>query len=332
MTANNIFKIALIFTGTILGAGFATGKELVTFFGVLGKNGAYSFFISCFLLSLCAIAILKAIYTTNTKTYSDFMESIFGRFGTYIQYFNICFLFILFSAMLAGGATTISQVFCINEMVSLLIFCVITFFSLIFGENAIIKVNTILCPFLIICGMLIGIYLYFYGDAPVFNQKTSAIVSSVVYTSYNAITTISVLFAVKNMVINKKVVFLGGVLSGIFVFCIGIFMLLPLIQNIDYVKDLPLPLFSLIQDNAFIQNLYTITVLCAIFTTAVSNGVAIQNSFKNDTVFFKAVIVLLGAVFSIMGFNNIVSVVYPVFGYLGMFEMLVIVILFFAKV
>lgn len=332
MTTKNIFKIALIFTGTILGAGFATGKELVTFFGVLGKNGTYSFFISCFLLSLCGVAILKVIYTTDATTYSQFMENIFGRFGLYIQYFNICFLFILFSAMLSGGATTISQVFNINEAISLLIFCVITFFSLIFGENAIVKINTILCPFLIICGMLIGIYLYFYTNVSVFSQNTSALVSSVVYTSYNAITTISVLFAVKNMVINKKVIFLGGILSGVFVFCIGIFMLLPLIQNIDYVKDLSLPLFSLIDDKSFIKNLYTITVLCAIFTTAVSNGVAIQNSFKKDTIFAKVVMVLLGAIFSMMGFNNIVSVVYPIFGYLGMFEMLVIVILFFAKV
>ena len=81
MNKKNILKIAFIYTGTLLGAGFATGKELVSFFAIFDKFGIIGFFISCFLLSFCAISILNCVYSTNAITYKDFMSSLFGKYG-----------------------------------------------------------------------------------------------------------------------------------------------------------------------------------------------------------------------------------------------------------
>ncbi len=300
MTKKYILKIALIYTGTILGAGFATGKELVNFFGIFGKLGIIGFFIACILLSICAMSILNSIYESNAKTYANFMYNIFGKLGIYIQYFNMLLLFVLFSAMLAGGGASISTIFCINEYTGLAIFCLITFIALIFGKNAVININTILCPVLIVGGMLIGLYIYFFDSVNVFSSTTKSIISPFIYTSYNAITTISVLFSV--------------------------------IKNISYIKDLPLPILALIDNKKIIKYLYSFTVLSAIFTTAVSNGVALEDNLKNilkiKGSYLKIIIILLGILFSTMGFSSIVSIIYPLFGYLGMFEILVIIIMF----
>lgn len=335
MFYKNIFKIALIYTGTILGAGFATGKELVTFFASFNKGGIIGFFISCFLLSLICMATLHIMYKVKANTYSEFMYIIFGRFSKYIEYFNIFLLFVLFSAMLAGGGATISNTFNININVSILIFCLVTFVSLIFGKNAIISINTILVPMLIIGGGLIGIYLYFYNVAPVFNNSGKALISPFLYTSYNAITTISVLFAIRHLITNKKTIFYSSLLAGIFIFIIGLCMLLPLIENYINIYSEPLPILSLIGNKHFIKEIYTFTVLAAIFTTAVSNGVALENWFKErlkiNTLLLNFIILLCGVLFSLMGFSNIVNIVYPLFGFLGMFEIVVILIIFLTK-
>ena len=328
MTKKHILKIAFVYTGTILGAGFATGKELVSFFAIFNKLGILGFFIACFLMSICAIAILNTIYYANDKNYEDFMYNIFGSMGKYIHIFNMLLLFVLFSAMLAGGGATISSIFSINEHIGIFIFCILTFLGLIFGKNAIIVINSILCPVLIAGGMLIGIYLYYFDTTNVFNQTTKAIISPFVYTSYNTITTISVLFTIKNIITSKKVATLGGILGGIFIFLIGIFILLPLVKNIDYIINSPLPILSLINDKT-IKNIYSFTVLSAIFTTAVSNGVALESSTKNklkikDT-YVKIFFLILGVAFSTLGFSSIVSKIYPLFGYLGIFEILVII-------
>lgn len=336
MTKKYILKIACIYTGTILGAGFATGKELVSFFAIFGKMGILGFFIACFLLSLCLISILGIIYNTKVRTYEQFMSHIFGKLGKYIEVFNIILLFILFSAMLSGGGATISNIFYINETMGIIIFCIAVFLALIYGERAIININTILCPVLIIGGMLIGIYLYFFDTVNVFNSNTKALTSPFIYTSYNAITTISVLFSVKSIITNKKVVIFGGILGGLFIFCIGIFMLLPLVENYDIIKNEALPILSLIKNKKIIKIVYTFTVISAIFTTAISNGFALEDTFKNkiniNKIYLKIIIIILGIMFSFLGFSNIVNIVYPIFGYLGMFEILVIVITFLSIV
>ena len=330
MSYKYILKIAFIYTGTILGAGFATGKELVTFFASFSNKGLISFFISSFLLSLTCVAILDSLYKIKVNTYSEFISILFGKFGKYIEYFNLSLLFILFSAMLSGGGATIANTFNINENLSILIFCIITFVALIYGKEAIVNINTFLCPILILGGVLIGIYLYFFKTETVFNNTTKAIISPFVYTSYNAITTISVLFTIKDMVISRKVVYLSSILAGLFIFIIGIFMLLPLIKNYNNIYNSSLPILTLISSENIIKNIYSFTVLAAIFTTAVSNGVALENSFKEkfniNKKLLNIVILIVGVGFSLMGFSNIVSIVYPIFGLIGMFEILVILI------
>ena len=329
----NILKIAFIYTGTILGAGFATGKELVTFFAILNKKGIFSFLLACLLLALCCISILGVIYKTKAKTYQDFMHSIFGRFGKYIQIFNLLLLFVLFSAMLAGGGATICSMFNINHILSIFIFCVLTFLALIYGKKAIVSVNTILCPILIIGGILIGVYLQF-STISVFNNNVKAVILPFIYTSYNAITTISVLFSIKHLISSKKIIVFSSLLGGMFIFFIGLSMLIPLINNIDYIKDESLPILILINKD-IVKNIYSTTVLCAIFTTAVSNGVALQDSIKTyikiKPIYIKISIILLGVMFSSMGFSKIVSVLYPIFGYIGMFELIVIILMFLSN-
>ncbi|WP_317366417.1 hypothetical protein [uncultured Tyzzerella sp.] len=329
-----ILKIALVYTGTILGAGFATGKELVSFFAQFGNMGILGFLISCLLLALTCMSILNMIYKTKVNTYSQFIHNIFGRYGVYIEWFNIALLFILFSAMLAGGGATLCNMFNINEMASIIIFCIITFIALIFGKDAIININTILCPILILGGILIGIYVYF-NATPVFNNNIKPIISPFIYTSYNGITTISVLFAIRDIVKNKKIVIYSSILGGVFIFSIGIFMLLPLTKNYDYIYNSPLPLLKLIENKSIIKNIYAFTVLSAIFTTAVSNGVALETTFKEkyniNGLSLKIILIVVGISFSLMGFSNIVNIVYPIFGAIGMFEILVIMLSFFSS-
>lgn len=42
----NIFKICFVIIGTIIGAGFASGKEIYTFFSIYGINGLWGILLS----------------------------------------------------------------------------------------------------------------------------------------------------------------------------------------------------------------------------------------------------------------------------------------------
>lgn len=326
MTKKYSLKIAFIYTATILGAGFATGKELVSFFAFY-KLGILGFFLACFFIGLIGFSILNCIYNSKQTTYDGFMQEMFLGLGKYLAIFNLSFVFVIFCSMIAGGGEALSSLLNIDKKLCVFIFCLITFLILTFDENFVLNINAMLCPFLILGCAIIGIYLTFFSQ-PVFNNHIKAISSPFIYASYNTITTISVLFTLKNMLINKRVVLYSGVLSGFFIFIIGVFMLIPLMQNFNIIKNVPLPIISLMQNNIIFSIIYNIIILIAIFTTAISNGFALCKNIniKINKTLFKLILVILGFMFSFCGFSKIVDFVYPFFGLIGIFEIAVILL------
>ena len=57
----NWIKIASIYVGTVIGAGFASGREIIEFFGVYGLKGIVGIIISGFLFSVLGSLLLIKI-------------------------------------------------------------------------------------------------------------------------------------------------------------------------------------------------------------------------------------------------------------------------------
>lgn len=330
---NNIFRIAFTYIASILGAGFATGREMLSFFSIYGNVSIISFVFSCFLLSFFAVCILYKIIDTEADNYSHFLNKIYGNtLGKLIQIFNIFFLFIIFSAMIAGGENILSSFLYFDNILCSLIFCTILFFSLIFGSDMILKLNTILCPIILIGGIYIGVYINFFQTFEVFSNSIKPFVSSTVYATYNTITTIAILFSLRDKIKNKYIAICSGVMSGVFIFLIGLFLLLAINSNIDIIRNENLPILKLISNTAYIKIVYIIILMIAIYTTAIGNGFALvdnfQHLFKNNPKVEKRIFVffmiLFGYMFSKIGFSSIIDNIYPIFGYIGFFQVLVI--------
>lgn len=336
MIKKNSFKLTFIYIGTILGAGFASGKELFAFFARFKEMGLIGFLLSCFLLSLSFVSILSLIKNSIAKDYKSFLQDIFGiKIAKFIEILNIVFLFTLFSAMLAGGGASLGDIFSIDFKICAILFSIFIFISLFFGEKAVIYINSILCPALIFLGAFIGIYIYFFISKDVIKIDYRPFSSAIIYTSYNIITTISVLFAVKKLILNNKVIFYSGILSGIFIFFIGIFLILSLIQNYEIIKLKDLPILYILKEERLIKFIYSLVILMAIYTTAIANGFALENifleKFNTKKINIRFLIVLLGLFASFIGFSNMVEKIYPIFGYLGLFQLIVIFIMFYLK-
>ena len=72
----NISKIVVVIIGTIIGAGFASGKEIYIFFGQYGKYGIIGAIVSSILTAIIvysAILIAKKLKTCNNN---EFLEQI----------------------------------------------------------------------------------------------------------------------------------------------------------------------------------------------------------------------------------------------------------------
>ena len=75
----NILKVVFVIIGTLIGAGFASGQEIYTFFFSHGIEGIYGIFISCILMGVISYKALTKINKYNISTYKDFLDSIINQ-------------------------------------------------------------------------------------------------------------------------------------------------------------------------------------------------------------------------------------------------------------
>ena len=104
----NILKVTFVIVGTIIGAGFASGQEIMIFFNNYGLFGFLGLILSIVLICFIIYKTLKINLTHNIKTYQKFIEIIIPSklrenkilVFTIINIINI-FLFISFNVMVA---------------------------------------------------------------------------------------------------------------------------------------------------------------------------------------------------------------------------------------
>ena len=72
----NICKITFVIVGTIIGAGFASGQEIYTFFNKYGFEGLIGICISIFLMSYIIYKTFKIVIENDVNNYEDFIQKI----------------------------------------------------------------------------------------------------------------------------------------------------------------------------------------------------------------------------------------------------------------
>ena len=69
-----VISITLVIIGALIGAGFASGQEIFSFFYIYGKNGIYGIVIMSILIGIFIYKSLKIIYQKQVYNYNDFLN------------------------------------------------------------------------------------------------------------------------------------------------------------------------------------------------------------------------------------------------------------------
>lgn len=326
----NIFNICFVIIGTIIGAGFASGKEIYTFFCVYGTNGLFGILISNFIIGLVIYLTFKIVINNNIKTYSDFIKCLVGS-NKILNYtinniMNI-FLLISFIVMVSGFGAYFNQEFNIPAIFGALIISVLAFFTFFKDIDGIVKINTFLIPILIFLIILLGfkegISSFAINSFPT-ASGFSWILRSILYASYNSIVLIPIIINLQNLLSNKKQVkyVIGFTLFIMVLMSIIIYGVL--ILNISEIENIEIPIVFIANKFGIIYKyLYGLVILIAIFTTAISEGYSfLENVAKSKKQYFiySILICFLSIAFSNIGFGKLLDLLYPLLGYLGLLQ------------
>ena len=152
------------------------------------------------------------------------------------------------------------------------------------------------------------------------------IINSISYASYNSILLIPILVSMKEYIKDKRQI------KVIALFCFFIFTTLAMILFFllnsfpldSTMVEIPI-LYIASQNGKLFQYLYGGVILAAILTSAISAGYGLLNNITKSRkayIAFNGLLCVTGILISQLGFSNLVEILYPVFGYLGLLQII----------
>lgn len=330
-----ILSCIFVIIGAIVGAGFASGKEMYTFFLIYGKYGILGIIISTCIIGYAIYKTLKIITKYNIKHYDELLDIIIGnlRFKNIdlkiiLNFIINVFLLITFFVMCAGFSAYFKQELGINEIISSLFISVFCYSLLNKNLKGVFLLNSVLIPMIIVVLVILGMQCFQVEEIKEVSNSRFWYVSALLYASYNSITLISILMPMKGYIKSKKDILKIAIICTLIMLVLsGIVFMLLLTIDTDISKiELP-AVYAAGNLGAIYKYLYGIIILGAIITTAISSAYGFLNNVSKTKEAYKKInfLICFGEIFvSLFGFSNLVNSLYPVFGILGLIQLLII--------
>ncbi len=327
------FKVAGAYIGTVVGAGFATGQEVLQFFTRFGVMGLAGLMVTTIMFIFFGYIIMDLGKKLHANSHLEIIKYTSGnKLGTIIDLIITFFLFGSFTAMTAGTGALVFQQFNLPFYSGSILMAVLTAITVLTGINGVINSISIVVPFLLTA--VIGTSIYSIINST--SELTSAInlgesglisnwfLAAVLYVSYNIILSIAVLGPLGCAAKNRKALINGAVLGGLGLGLGAVMINLALSSNISEIAGLEVPMIYIagkMSNN--IQTAYAAVLIAEIYTTSVGALYGFVSRFvdinKNPgksrlIVAVSAIAALLASQF---GFSNLVKTLYPITGYCG---------------
>lgn len=348
----DISKVVFVIIGTFIGAGFASGQEMYIFFFKYGINGLIGILISSIILGIIISKTLKIIKENNIQSYKEFLDNIIAKktntkaknnvsqkTNKLIQIMNIIvntFILVTFFIMIAGFGTYFAQQFGINQLIGSSILAIIVYIILNTNVKGVVKANEIVVPILVTLVIIIGvanlknISIINIDNYLIQNDNIAFILQAILYASYNSILLIPVLITLNKYIKNKKQTTIIGITSTLIILTMSVLIFLLLIKVDVNIENLEMPVVYVVSNMLrILEYIYGIVILGSIFTTAISLGISfLQNTVKNKKSYTQIALIMCitSVIISKIGFSNLVNILYPIFGYLGILQIYKIVI------
>lgn len=328
----NSFQIASAYIGVTIGAGFASGQEVLQFFSFFGPYSLAAIALASFLFAFFAIIILRFGALLNATSHREVVYQTGGKaVGLAVDATITFFLFGSFTAMLAGTGASLSQQFGLPPLYGSLFMAAISLATVLTGLSGIISALSLLVPVMYagIMALAAAVFVYFpdgLAEMRHYAQPWKAVIpfwplSALTYVSYNLVVAVAILAPMGSMARSgpaiEKGSIAGGIGLGLGILAINL-ALLAVPESFGY----PVPmgyvagLFS-----PLVVSGYTMVLLAAIYTTAVGGLYGFTARITSPgTARFKllaAAVAIVGLTASAIGFTNLVRFLYAAVGISG---------------
>lgn len=334
------WQVAFTFIGAIVGAGFASGQELLKFFVVFGQPGIIGAALSGLLFGFFGVLVIRMAAREEMDGYDDLLRYLFGkRVAPLFDGVTTGFLFLSLAIMLVAGSSLFQQLWGLPLGLGYLLISAIVYLTLLADLKGVFWLNALLMPGLILLTLALAAYSLLAAGAFAAAGNSTASAANinfvgphwlwavVLYVSYNFVLGAVVLSSLGQTASlgGKSGVALGGLILGLMATVIS----LALLQQDWECLTAAMPMLVLAgRVHPWAGLAYAVGLWAAIITTALALGLGllkrVQHCTKRGRAFCLMLVFLPTLPFLYWSFPQMVTVIYPLMGYLGLLFLLAI--------
>jgi uncharacterized membrane protein YkvI len=322
----------------VIGAGFASGQEVMQFFTHLGLRGSIGAgVIAMVLFGWFSAVILEDGRKLQLKDSNQIFEYYCGKWiGIFFEWFVPILLFMVVSIMISGAGATVSEYYGINPNYGRIGMAVFTLATVLLGLKKLVNIIGYIGPVIIFFTMAMGIISILQNPAGILKAdevlktikvsgaSSNWILSGILYGAFSLVGLMPFVAGMGKQAKNKKDTLLGGLFGGVTFVAGALILSTGLLANIGEVYNKQIPSLTIASKIFPIMGtLFSVMLLAGIYTTAVPmlwtaiNRITIDEKSKKYKI--TAIVMIIISYFGgQLKFGKMVGIVYPATGYMGM--------------
>lgn len=327
------FKIAAAYIGTVVGAGFASGQEVLQFFGYFGLWGLAGIVLATLLFIFFGRIILFMGRELRADSHLPVILKAGGPWiGWIIDFVITFFLFGALTAMAAGAGAVFEEQFGWPSILGNGLMILASMSTVLLGISGIITAISFVVPLLMVAVLgicvLTVLNIGFEPGVLFWNAAEKAPVpfwplSAVVYVSYNLVIAVAVLAPLGKAIADPVRLSRGALWGGLGLGLGAAAIMLALLVNMPRAGNFDIPMiFVSGRVSPLAQTLYSVVLFAEIYTTAVASlygfTVRITSPGSPRMKWLVLGVSLLAFTASQFGFTSLVRVLYPAVGFAGL--------------
>lgn len=323
-------KWMFLIIGTIVGAGYASGRELWQFFG---QESVFAIILFTTLFIISTIVIMTISFDNQTFHYMPALQVLLGkRMSIIYDGMVILYLFSTTVIMLAGGGASL-VVMGIPYWLGIVIISLCLILLFVWDNKGMVTMNAIIIPMLIV--LLVGVLVKFAQtneNVMVIDWlKQSNWPSAFTFTALNILPLIAVLSAVGKDIKSKGEIWIAAIGSGLILGGISLLYNQALLKLAHEIILYEIPLFGLLKAYPHAMTIImSLLLLFAVYTTAASGVFGLVTRFRKATSQPLWVLALIAVIIMMplttLGFSTLVAILYPIYGILNLYVLAAILI------
>lgn len=319
-----------------IGSGFATGQEVLQFYGAYGPAGAAG---ALLLTAGVWLWLCRAVMEDGRRLRPERAGEIWRwyageRLGRVLELFGMLFSFACLALMLSGAGAALREYAGLPELWGRALMALLAFLAVLRGREELDRVNGALGLLIIAFTLLIGLGgLLRGGDLtlagawlrahPVLRAAKSWWLSGLLYPAFMSVLLLPFLAGLSQGCADERQAAAGGLLGGgAFLLCLGL-MAFALLANLPLAGEAEIPTLALARAlSPWLGRLFGPALLLGIFST-VSALLWTCCDFlagREGSPRFRAAsaaLALAGLAASAFPFDRLVNALYPAAGYVG---------------